>query len=132
MSNKDNVESVHFDWDATYDNNVVVGAIDCDRRQTLQHCYVDLYDHNNDIAFIVDTAAPKSFLPIFLYPLIQSTRSIWTLRTTTQQIVRQTRASQQIDLTLEFDLFPNKRFDHEFLFADVYHPLLGLDFLQNH
>ena len=76
MTNKDNVESVHSDWVATYDNDVVVSAIDCDRRLTPQHCYIYLYDHNNDITFIVDTAAPKSLLPISLYPRIQSTGSI--------------------------------------------------------
>ena len=76
MSNKDNVESVHSDWVATYDNDVVVSAIDCDRRLTPQHYYIYLYDHNYDITFIVDTAAPKSLLPISLYPRIQSTGSI--------------------------------------------------------
>ena len=129
MSNKDNVKSVHSDWDATYDNDVVVSAINCDRRQTPQHSYMYLYDHNNDVLFIVDTAAPKSLLPISLYPYMQSTGSIWTLCTPTQQTVRQTGT---VDLTLEFDLFPNKRFDHKFLIADVYHPLLELDFLQKH
>ena len=42
------------------------------------------------------------------------------------------RQTGTVDLTLEFDLFPNKRFDHKFLIADVYHLLLELDFLQKH
>ena len=37
----------------------------------------------------------------------------------------------EIDLTLSFDPFPNHKFIHTFILADVSNPILGLDFLHN-
>ena len=79
--------------------------------------------------YMITTTISHSLSTLLLLKVYFRFLFIRVLRTVTQQTVRQTGT---VDLTLEFDLFPYKRFDHKFLIADVYHPLLGLDFLQKH
>ena len=68
-------------------------------------------------------------VPIHLFPSFQNNNISCEL------LSADSHPSQQagsIDLTLRFDDFPNKQFVHAFILANIYNPILGLDFLKKY
>ena len=90
--------------------------------------YILLHDQHNDFTFHVDTASPRSLIPLHLFPDfhngVNSSDSFAANNKPLTQV-------GEIDLTLSFDPFPNHWFIHTFILADVPNPILGLDFLHN-
>ena len=88
-----------------------------------------MYNQQNDISFIIDSASPKSTVPIHMFPSFQGNDSSCNLLTADGHPLKQFGS---LDLILQFHDFPNKKFTHTFLLADVHHAILGLDFLKKY
>ena len=91
--------------------------------------FIRLYDSHNGIDFIIDTASPKSIVPIHMFPSFQNNNISCELLSPNGHPLQQ---AGSIDLTLRFDDFPNKQFVHAFILANIYNPILGLDFLKKY
>ena len=91
--------------------------------------FIRLYDSHNGIDFIIDTASPKSIVPIHMFPSLQNNNISCELLSADGHPLQQ---AGSIDLTLCFDDFPSKQFVHTFILANIYNPILGLDFLKKY
>ena len=91
--------------------------------------FIRVYDSHNGIDFIIDTASPKSIVPIQMFPSFQNNNISCELLSADGHPLQQ---SSNIDLTLRFDDFPNKQFAHTFILANIYNPILELDFLKKY
>ena len=91
--------------------------------------FIRLYDSHNGIDFIIDTASPKSIVPIHMFPSLQNNNISCELLSADGHPLQQ---AGSIDLTLRFDDFPSKQFVHTFILANIYNPILGLDFLKKY
>ena len=76
--------------------------------------------------FIVDTASPQSLIPLSKFPSFARSPAQCSLFTADGKPLYQAGV---IDLTLQFNKFPNTYFSHHFILADVQNAILGLDFL---
>ena len=94
--------------------------------------YIHLQDIHNNIKFIVDTASPKSILPVSLFPSFatQHISSSCPSLFAANGIALQQAGS--LELTLHFSEFPNRHFTHTFILAQIECPILGLDFLSRY
>ena len=84
--------------------------------------FIRLYDSHNGTDFIIDTASPKSIVPIHMFPSFQNNNILCELLSPNGHSLQQ---AGSIDLTLRFDDFPNKQFVHAFILANIYNPILG-------
>ena len=91
--------------------------------------FIRMYDNHNGIDFIIDTASPKSIVPIHMFPSLQNNNISCELLSADGHPLQQ---AGSIDLTLRFDDFPSKQFVHTFILANIYNPILGLDFLKKY
>ena len=94
--------------------------------------YIHLQDIHNNIKFIVDTASPKSILPVSLFPSFatQHISSSCPSLFAANGIALQQAGS--LELTLHFSEFPNRHFIHTFILAQIECPILGLDFFSRY
>ena len=76
--------------------------------------------------FIVDTASPRSLVPLSQFPSFAGSPAQCSLFAADGKPLYQAGV---IDLTLQFNKFPNTYFSHHFILADVQNAILGLDFL---
>ena len=88
--------------------------------------FIRLYDSHNGIDFIIDSASPKLIVPIYMFPSFRNNNISSELLSADGHPLQQ---AGSIDLTLRFDDFPNKQLVHTFILADIYNPILGLNFL---
>ena len=92
--------------------------------------FISMYDQRNDISFIIDSASPKSIVPIHMFPSFHGNScNFCNLLTADGHPLKQFGS---LDLILQFHDFPDKKFIHTFLLADVHHAILGLDFLKKY
>ena len=89
--------------------------------------FIRLYDSLNDIDFIVDTASPKSIVPVHMFLFFQNNNISCELLSADGHPLQ---LAGSIDLTLRFDDFPDKHSVHTFVLANIYNPILGLDFFK--
>ena len=76
--------------------------------------------------FIVDTASPRSLVPLSIFSSFAGSPAQCSLFTADGKPLYQAGV---IDLTLQCNKFPNTYFSHHFFLADVQNAILGLDFL---
>ena len=91
--------------------------------------FIRVYDSHNGIDFIIDTASPKSIVPIHMFPSLQNNNISCELLSADGHPLQQ---AGSINLTMRFDDFPSKQFVHTFVLANIYNPILGLDFLKKY
>ena len=85
-----------------------------------------MYDQHNNLSFHVDTASPRSLIPMHLFPEFHNDSKSCDLYAVNNQPLVQ---AGEIHLTLQFDNFPDHMFTHSFILKDIANPILGLDFL---
>ena len=83
---------------------------------------------HNDIDFILDTASPRSIVPSTHYHSIATPTSCQLYAVDGHPL----QQLGEIELTLEFEEFPNKQFTHSFIVTNTRNYILGLDFLRLH
>ena len=88
--------------------------------------FIWLHDTHNNIMFIVDTASPRSLVPLSKFLSFAGSPAQCSLFTADGKPLYQAGV---IDLTLQFNKFPNTYFSHHFILADVQNAILRLDFL---
>ena len=85
-----------------------------------------LHDAHNNIKFIVDTASPQPLVPLSKFPSFAGSSAQYSLFTADGKPLYQ---ASVIDLTWQFNKFPNTYFSQHFILANVQNAILGLDFL---
>ena len=77
------------------------------------------------LIYTIDTASPKSIVPIHMFPSFQNNNISGELLSADGHPLQQ---AWSIDLTLRFDDFSNKQFVNTIIPADIYNSILGLKY----